>query len=412
MEEPWRDDFSHARNRSIEEATAKHLLWLDADDRLPTRTQAELRRLRDVLLPKVNDKAFVLRVESRTSTGDCYPFVQVRVFPRRSGVRFQHRIHEQVIPSLRARGIELIGTDWVVEHTGYADAGVTRAKLLRNYALLERSLEDHPDDFGLLIHMAQTLKDLDRHGEALTLLEAAIARMETDEAASAKLISETYVLRAHCRIQLGDRSGAGDDLRRASEIQPDWGIPHVSLAEILMEDGEPEAAWELVQKAQRASFAPGHFAFRLARLERNVDLFAGLILLRRGDREESLPHLERALELDPRDVGLRLELGQALLDSGEYARARRVLEPAGEDEAALPHFVEVASAIGLARVMTGDEAGAGACLAPLLGVFEEHLQGATEAGPMELADAMLRSGYATSARNMLILYQKTFASAA
>src|SRR5689334_14830292 len=42
---PWSDDFSAARNESLDRATGDWIFWMDADDVLPPESGQELRRL-------------------------------------------------------------------------------------------------------------------------------------------------------------------------------------------------------------------------------------------------------------------------------------------------------------------------------------------------------------------------------
>ncbi len=41
----WCDDFSAARNESLDKATSDWIFWMDADDTLPAESGRELRRL-------------------------------------------------------------------------------------------------------------------------------------------------------------------------------------------------------------------------------------------------------------------------------------------------------------------------------------------------------------------------------
>jgi hypothetical protein len=70
----------------------------------------------------------------------------VRLFPIRDGVRWTYRVHEQILPSVKACGIPVRWTDITVRHTGYTDP-VTRArKLERDLRLCYLDLVDHPDE--------------------------------------------------------------------------------------------------------------------------------------------------------------------------------------------------------------------------------------------------------------------------
>src|SRR5262245_2807085 len=49
---PWDDDFAAARNESIRRARGAFIFWLDADERVPEASRAELAALFGALEPK------------------------------------------------------------------------------------------------------------------------------------------------------------------------------------------------------------------------------------------------------------------------------------------------------------------------------------------------------------------------
>lgn len=413
VHDAWRDDFSRARNRSIQAATATHLLWIDADDRLPERTQRELIRLRDEVLPHRNDIAYLMEVRNRDQHGAVGEiFLQTRLFPRRRGVRFENPIHEQITGSLAALGISQVVTDLVIDHTGYASLEVVAGKARRNEATLRQAVRRNPGDIHHLVHLALTLLALGRRAESEELLSRAI-ELTTTGGGRERLLAELHAVRASLRMGLARQVPAIYDLESAAALRPGWGVPHVLLAEVRLLDEDLEGAWHAIERARTGDFSPGVIGFPLLRIRSKQHFFAGYILLRRGeDVEGAVGELRRALEVDPGNLDARLELGHTLLEREEYEAARSVLEPAGDDEAAIPRFVEVSAAIGLARAMTGDEAGAGACLTPLLDVLAAELDGMADVSSMELAEAMLKAGQSRAARHMITLFQKTVRPAA
>jgi hypothetical protein len=128
-------------------------------------------------------------------------------------------------------------------------------------------------------------------------------------------------------------------------------------------------------------------------------------------RDQMVAFLRAKLRLDPSNLNARLQLGQILLDGGDFVAAREVLEPAGVDEFAVEQFIDIASSIGVARALTGDRAGAGACFGPLLHLFSAELDGAQHVDLLELAAVLRQAGYATAARNLLVLSEKTLQAA-
>ncbi|RLC26746.1 MAG: hypothetical protein DRH56_04075, partial [Deltaproteobacteria bacterium] len=171
----WRDDFSAARNFSIQQATGNCIFWMDADDRLPAESRRDFLTLKRRLSEEKQLPAlfFTIRSPFRGNRG-CSTFRQVRLFPGRPGLAFEGRIHEQIIPALDRAGIVIKHVDIPILHTGYADEAERRKKARRNLAILEK---DDPTPVNL-IYRANMLETLGRGEEAARLL---LRALEDDE---------------------------------------------------------------------------------------------------------------------------------------------------------------------------------------------------------------------------------------
>ena len=100
----WVDDFAAARNESIRHATGKWIFWLDCDDRVDESERAKLRSL----FGQLNDQNAGYLMKSVSSTGSAGgPQVvldHVRLFPNRPDIRWQYRVHEQIMPAIARSG--------------------------------------------------------------------------------------------------------------------------------------------------------------------------------------------------------------------------------------------------------------------------------------------------------------------
>jgi glycosyltransferase involved in cell wall biosynthesis len=135
----WTKDFSAARNYCISKATCRWIIWLDADDRLPENTAAELRK---ILSKEIQSKVFYFEICDNRGT----KFLQIRVFPNKEQIKFEGRIHEQILPSIRKLGLSEIKLPLRIIHTGYDAHELLKEKQLRNLELFK---EQFPDEKGM-----------------------------------------------------------------------------------------------------------------------------------------------------------------------------------------------------------------------------------------------------------------------
>jgi len=135
----WTKDFSAARNYSISKATSRWIIWLDADDRLPENTVVEFRK---ILGKEQPNKVFYFEICDGKGTR----FLQIRAFPNKEEIKFEGRIHEQILPSIRKLGLAEIQLSLEITHTGYDDPELLKKKQRRNLELFH---EQFPDEKGM-----------------------------------------------------------------------------------------------------------------------------------------------------------------------------------------------------------------------------------------------------------------------
>jgi tetratricopeptide (TPR) repeat protein len=169
---PWTDDFAAARNAALSHANGGWIFWLDADDRIDAENRDRLRKLFASLRDENVAYHMICRSldPSGTTTTD-----HVRLFPNRPQIRWQHRIHEQILPAVRSCGGVSRPTDIVILHTGYQDAALYRRKLERNLKLLERERAEHPEAASVLYHLGLNYTAVGRPAEALPILRQGLA---------------------------------------------------------------------------------------------------------------------------------------------------------------------------------------------------------------------------------------------
>ena len=143
---PWCDDFSAARNESVRHARGDWIFWMDSDDTIDATCGRKLRALADQPLG-LSPMAYVMQVHC-PGAGDGAELTvvdHVKMFRNLPELRFDGRIHEQILPAIRRTGGEIRWTDVFVSHSG---ADVTpegrQRKYVRDLRLLQLELQERP----------------------------------------------------------------------------------------------------------------------------------------------------------------------------------------------------------------------------------------------------------------------------
>lgn len=151
---PWCDDFSKARNFSLEKASHDWVLVLDADEVITHFDKEQLQSIaatetlivgRIKLVNLLTDSAGEKRSSERIS----------RLF-KSSLFRYAGAIHEQIARN-DGQIHQTVNVDITVEHSGYREEVIKRtSKISRNINLLQQALQSSPQDTYLLYQLGKT----------------------------------------------------------------------------------------------------------------------------------------------------------------------------------------------------------------------------------------------------------------
>jgi GT2 family glycosyltransferase/2-polyprenyl-3-methyl-5-hydroxy-6-metoxy-1,4-benzoquinol methylase/tetratricopeptide (TPR) repeat protein len=348
---PWCDSFSAARNESLRHASGKWLFWMDSDDTIP---EASARGLRQLLLTghPANVMGFVMKVHCPAPGPDkqleTTEVDHVKVFLNRPDLRFEFRIHEQIIPAIRRAGGEVVMTDLYVVHSGadHTPEGRER-KLQRDLKLLQLDLAENAEHPFVLFNLGMTYADAARHQEAVDVLTRSIRASdpgdsqvrkvyailvsslhqlgkvtEAEQAASEGLSyyprdPELWFRRGMVLHELGRPEESVEAYRRAlaNDDEPHFSSIHRgivgytarhNLAVVLSEMGRGEEALEEWQKVigEEPGFANAYWGI-------------GKVLFERGTPGQATDALRRLVALCPSDASAHHNLGMALLAAGD-----------------------------------------------------------------------------------------------
>jgi glycosyltransferase involved in cell wall biosynthesis len=347
---PWTDSFAEARNQSLVQARGDWIFWMDADDVISPQAGQELRGL--IRRHPQRDVAYQIQVRIPPRPGEFSESVvdHVKLFPNRPDLRFEHRIHEQILPALRRAGLEVRFSDLSVTHQNYdhSSDGQER-KRRRDFRLLELDLRDRPNHPFVLFNLGMTHLYATKEYEVVAhYLRRCLDTSDWRDS----IIRKAYAMLTTARI-----------------CQQDWGA-----AIAANEEGRsyyPDDA-ELLFQAGQIYQRVGRFGEAREALERLIDgreephyrsVDTGLRTYR-GQHELALlfrlmgdaPHCARALReitaAFPQYVPAQLDLAETLCMLGNHHEARRILThiPRAEGiEEQLDHLQRLVGGLEAAR---------------------------------------------------------------
>ncbi len=379
----WQDDFSAARNHSLEAAGGDWILVIDADESIAARDHARIRAwLRRERLDAVTasqrhylPSGFVVGWQPGPGgyeEGGPYPgFVDVtcrRLFRNRPALRFKSRVHEELVSKDPHRPLAQAQGDWVIHHFG--KAGSTDLLRSKGDAYLRMGLlkvSDAPRDPLAHYELGIQYSELQDWDAAIPCFERALALKPRFRDSQLQL-AVCYRKRGDCEKALDALTIAKRTLSRyAPEIAVEEGLVHQQLADpaaaeaafrraLALSPGLPEAARNL----KRAVIARARTLIRQHRFAEARDCLAsidagggadadatagelaglhGVVALGLGRPDEAVAHLCVSLRTQPTHEAA-LNLSIALEARGDRAGALEAAVAARDLSPEDPHATQ------------------------------------------------------------------------
>jgi Glycosyl transferase family 2 len=158
----WEESFSAGRNAALDAVTGDWILWLNADEEIPAESHP---RIRELINAEASARVFGYRVRLRTIPRAERPDqfideVDLRLFRKAPGLHYEGRLHpgfpQPMAEQLMKDGWRVETSDVVFLHHASLSTP-TPAKLRWSARLIEKELDDKPDNLHVLIEHAQTL---------------------------------------------------------------------------------------------------------------------------------------------------------------------------------------------------------------------------------------------------------------
>jgi tetratricopeptide (TPR) repeat protein len=363
---PWPDSFSIARNESLKYARGQWIFWMDSDDVIDAENGRKLRELVAELVrvpaanlplplgegrgdgglsnpedglpspsqeardglgrpPHSNILGYVVQVHCPCTGKDGFRELtvvdHVKLFRNRPDLRFEGRIHEQIIPAIRRAGGEIGWTDLFVVHAGAADEPEEKQrKLKRDLRLLQLELADRPNQSFAHFNLGMTYEVAGRYDEAIAALTRSLKLADPGESQ----VRKAYSLLVGCLARVGQHQEAWRKCQEALASFP-------RDAELLFRHGQlchhfgrlVEA--EQAYRAVLANDEPRHFisidsGIRGFKTHHNL----ALVYAEMRDLARSEEQWRQATARAPDHVDGWRGLGEILMREGKYDQLERL----------------------------------------------------------------------------------------
>ena len=323
----WCNDFGAARNAALELATGDWALWIDADEELQEEGAGEVRQA--LIRPQFG--GHYLRIINYTGDGldtSTYTHSAMRLFQRLPGVRFEGRVHEQVIDTVKGRDLPNgnLGSASLL-HYGYRPSEMeAKGKHERFLTMLEREVRENSQDAFQWFNLANAYTVCGR------LIEAAHAGRNAVNLSddTATYLALAYQLLANALTHTGKPEGALVALGEADERGLTGLFTEFERANALMLTGKLHPALAAIDRSMEYGWEQHQLGDRtLFEFKRHV--LRGQILALLGRHSEAVEMFDYALSKQPAFANALYLKGATLASMGEHDQAAACFEQIVED---------------------------------------------------------------------------------
>lgn len=328
----WRNDFGWARNKSLEMATKRWILQLDADEEVIPDSRDALEKLRTAPAHLEGVWIRCINATDRYRGGGNMSHAILRIFPNNPRIRFKGAIHEY--PSIDDSPVSMTGVMSPIKiiHHGYlSDVVKDRNKYGRNLAIIEEDTKREPEEafhwynLGMTTHLGG---DNERAAPALERMWQLCLKngMRAFTANGLQTLCDIYA------EHLGQPEKGLPYALECIERSPNYANAHFSAGKAYFLMKRYDEAREMYEKA----IEDGAYLDRQYVVDDEVPVWKaqceiGSTYAEQGDFLKAAEWFERGLANRPKVLPMRLNYANALEKLGRLAEAESVFRSVYSD---------------------------------------------------------------------------------
>ena len=208
----WCDDFAAARNTGIDAAKGEWFLVLDADEWLDDPEEL-IRFFNSGDCDKYWTCSFLVRNYSDLRGKNYNDYHGCRIFRMHPGIHYQNKVHEDISIVPPTKMLE----HTFVHHYGYVfrSADDWNKKVRRNLALLQKEMEESPEDLKAYAQLSGQYLDTNENEKEIFYAEQGLKLAEKQPPSARNLEFTLHLFQAHFNLE--HYSWVVDEMGRAVE---------------------------------------------------------------------------------------------------------------------------------------------------------------------------------------------------
>jgi GT2 family glycosyltransferase/glycosyltransferase involved in cell wall biosynthesis/Tfp pilus assembly protein PilF len=226
----WCDDFSEARNYALSKAQGRWILYIDADERID---EQNCKKILNVI--KGDDiMAVSMNLHTPQEEGNLFKCVALdycRLFRNHPQIRFEGKIHEQILPSINRINGKVLKSDIVIDHFGYGSSKEKREERLnRNVNIIKNALVENPNDPFMHFYLAKTYRLIGKDDLAIKEFKKVVYLNKND--LKDRIVAEVYTALSQIYLKFENLKFSKKYALRAIELAEYEILPLYILATI------------------------------------------------------------------------------------------------------------------------------------------------------------------------------------